>query len=722
MILHLNDWKRYPNAIVDTKTKNRSFVKLADKYRQMGIKNYYFMLALIQPQLQGVDPFDPNLDIQTKTMIALECEHNPWYFFREVFRLPSQGSPEPDPLRANRGNIGTYWCYFNHIDVALVQPRQTGKSVGADGINTYVQQIAGRKATFSLITKDHDLRGKNIQRLKDIRELLPDYLNPFDKRVDTNNQTGLTASLYGNKMFSAVAQNDEASALNLGRGSTSETNQVDEGPFCNLIHITMPAFLSSANAARENAARNDSFYGNIFTTTAGKLDTKEGKYIYEMFMGGMMFDERNLFDCGSIKEAQRMVERQTKPMCKPMVYISLSHKQLGYTDEWLYKKITESGSKGDDANRDYFNIWTSGSLRSPLATKVITAIKASQKSPEYIEITDRQYCINWYIPQNQIADRLSKGKYVVGNDTSEGVGKDALTMIMTDSETLEVVCSFAICETNIYSFIEWFVKMMLTYPNIIAIPERKSQGVTLIDALIVALIANNINPFTRIYNTVVDDGDIFKPEKSAEFSFLRRDPITWPPSVADKYKNRFGYGTSSTGKHSRDNLYVNTLSRLADISARKVYDERLITEVCALIDKNGRIDHPYKGHDDTVIAWLLTGWFLLHSKNLSYYGIERPGALAVPLDEDGIVKAVTIKDKLQNDEQNRLITLIKQLSNELETCDDFVEQIRIETQMRSLSQRLHSDLIESKTIDDLIKAAKETRHDVLRERRQGIAG
>lgn len=715
MILHLSDWKRYPNAIVDTKTKNRSFVELADKYRTMGIENFFFHLALLQPELQGVDPFDPNLSVEVMTKIISECKHNPWYFYREIFRLPSQGSDIPDPLRANRGNIGTYWCYFNHIDTALIQPRQTGKSVGADGINTYVSQVAGRNATFSLITKDHDLRAKNVQRLKDMRDLLPPYLNPYRKKVDTDNQYGISVEMHGNVVTTGVAQNSEAQALNLGRGSTSESNQIDEVPFCKHINITIPAFLSSANAARENARKNGAFYGNIFTTTAGKLDTVEGKYAYDMFTGGMSFDERALFDAGSEAAVHRVVEQNSKGD-KPLVYICLSHRQLGYSDEWLYKKMAESNSKGDEADRDYMNRWTTGSLRSPLTQRILDAIRESKTNSEHLEISDNMYCINWYIPEREIESRLSTGKFVLGNDTSEAIGKDAITMVLQDSETLEIIFTVAISETNVYRFIEWFTSIMIKYPNIIAIPERKSVGVTLIDTLILKLVASNINPFKRVYNIIVEDG---LHNTDEEFRFIHREPYTWPDYVIDKYKNKFGFGTSGGGRHSRDVLYK-TLTRAAEITATKLKDDKLCTEISQLVIKNDRIDHPSKGHDDTVVAWLLGVWMLLHSRNLDFYGITNPAGRAIALDE--IEKKAKIKTGWELAQENEQQSIKKQLQTmlvELEDCESQFRIEQLEAKIMSLSARLTTDTLESSTINSLIQGARESRERKLQERRYG---
>jgi hypothetical protein len=61
-ILFKEDWDLlHPTAIVDMKTKNTDFIRLAALYRSMGIKNHEFCLSLVDPDLQGIDPFDPEI-------------------------------------------------------------------------------------------------------------------------------------------------------------------------------------------------------------------------------------------------------------------------------------------------------------------------------------------------------------------------------------------------------------------------------------------------------------------------------------------------------------------------------------------------------------------------------------------------------------------------------------------------------------------------------------
>ena len=60
-ILYEEDWGRYPSAAVHYETRNRSWVELAKKLEMVGVKNNKFFLALLNPALRYVDPWDENL-------------------------------------------------------------------------------------------------------------------------------------------------------------------------------------------------------------------------------------------------------------------------------------------------------------------------------------------------------------------------------------------------------------------------------------------------------------------------------------------------------------------------------------------------------------------------------------------------------------------------------------------------------------------------------------
>ena len=82
-ILFNSDFKKN-GAIVDHQTKNVSFLRMVGILKQLGCENCYFLLALYQKELIGVDPYAKDLTKEQKRRIIIECKINPWYYFREI--------------------------------------------------------------------------------------------------------------------------------------------------------------------------------------------------------------------------------------------------------------------------------------------------------------------------------------------------------------------------------------------------------------------------------------------------------------------------------------------------------------------------------------------------------------------------------------------------------------------------------------------------------------
>jgi hypothetical protein len=714
VILFEKDWAYFPLAIRDTQTKNRSFVELAEKYRRMGIRNCDFMLALYHPELQGVDPHSAVLSVETMTKIGLECKHNPWYFFREVMLVPPQASATPLPFRANRGNIALYWLFFNHVDMALIQPRQTGKSLSVDGLMTYLMFIGSQNTRINLLTKDNPLREANVERLKEIRNYLPRYVYQ-QARGDSDNKHDMTNESKNNLYSTAVAQNSESSARKSGRGLTAPIFHSDEGPFTNYIHVTLPSSLAAGVAARDEARASGAYYGSIFTTTAGKKDEAAGKYMYGLIHSGLPWSE-HLYDCEDSGELTNLVERNAavQKTAKPMVNITMSHRQLGYTDEWLWKTMAECASFGEEADRDFFNVWTSGGVSSPLTTELNGVIRASQKEVQHMEISKRGYILKWYISEREIASRLAYGTYVLGMDTSDAIGRDYISMVIMDTSNLEVVAAAAINTTNILHFVDYICDIMIKYTTITLVPERKSTGQTLVDALLIRLPAAGIDPFKRIYNVIIDNDRT----REEAFKLVTQDVSRRPSWFYDKVKKYFGFVTGGSGDHSREALYGKALQRAARMGGTKVNDKSLIDEITSLVVKDGRIDHTADSHDDMTVAWLLCVWFLTMGRSLGHYGITN--ALA-ECEEVGVVRDTAPKDAYDT-YQAQVIESSKfemeELLNQLNACKDDNLAMKLEARIRKLDTRLPDEFSEANTVDGLINEALEQRGRLIREATQ----
>lgn len=703
-ILFLDDWASYSLARPDWDTRNRSWVELAKKYQLMGIKNYTFILALVDQSLKGVDPFDPELTEDQMVRIGQECFINPWYFFRECVRVPAQAGSGANYLEANRGNIALWWCFFNHIVTILIQIRQTGKSLSTDCLMTYLLNILCRNTKINLLTKDDDLRRQNIKRLKDIAAELPPYLWRGTKN-DVNNGEEISINALNNNYYTHVPQASEKRANNLGRGLTSPIIHIDEPPFQPNIRIAYPAMITATNAVFDEARLKGEPYGIILTTTAGKKDDRDGKYIYHMVQDAMEWTEK-LFDAKDEDDLRKIVKMSSRSG-DYMVNITLNHRQLGKSDDWLREKIRTARGDPEAIRRDYFNEWTSGSQKSPFSIEVADKIASSRAEYDYLYISEKYgYALRFYIPEYKIEHVLKNNKLILGIDPSDMGGGDDLSFYLTDSQTLDTIACGTFNETNLHQLSDWLCDFLVEYKNITAIIERRSSGAAIIDHLLWKLPQRGEDPFRRLFNRVVNDY-LEYPERYKEIQVpLGRRP----EDIYIRYKTSFGWATSGSGMASRSGLYSVTLSNAVRLAGSRLKDKQLVDQVLGLEYKNGRIDHADGSHDDLVISLLLTVWLLTQGTNLSYYGLGAKDILTRAKEREINNPAEYAKQQ----EQQKIRDQIELLCEELTKEKDEMISSRIESKIKAFEKSLIVEDGEINSIDELIRKAKESKRKKFR--------
>lgn len=209
---------------------------------------------------------------------------------------------------------------------------------------------------------------------------------------------------------------------------------------------------------------------------------------------------------------------------------------------------------------------------------------------------------------------------------------------------------------------------------------------------------------------MVDEGKHHDQEGRRMMSEVRHQP-----SAADRAIKYFGFATSGSGEHSRSGLYLTILTRAASYSGPILRDKKTIDEVLSLTKKNNRIDHSVLGHDDRVIAWLLTIWFLTSSRNLDYYGVDN--ALEDAIDhntrlryttggsgDDGIVPHEVFQ-KAQ--EQKRLRKQIDEYLELIKSTSDALLLLRYEATLKRLDSKVVKEDNDVLSISDMIRNAKE---------------
>lgn len=665
-------------------TKNNSFVRTCMLLQRMGIKNYMFPLALYQPELMGVDPHDEaNLTTEQKFRIACEIKINPWYYFREVVRIPTTGS-KPISFILNRANTALIWCFYNNVDVGLVQPRQTGKTMGVQGIVSHVMYFLGFNFDIAMLTKDGALVQDNVNRLKDIRDSLPSYLLERDK-ADTERKEGLSYEALQNKYLTFTNSNDPMGAIKIGRGMTSPVQHWDEIAYFKYIWISFPSALAATTTAARNAAEAGLPCSNLYTTTAGRPDTQTGAYAMKLMLDACRFHEK-LYDSRNKEEFVKTVTSNSF-QGKKMVYCVFSHRQLGFDDEWLREVTIRNNATQDEIDRDYLNIWKAGSENGAIPAELLDRISNSLIEPLYVDISDSGYIINWYISEAMLKSPEYKNRpFVVGMDSSEQIGRDYTTLVIIDPYDMGVVATMRCNESNILHLSKRVADLMLQFPRMILIPECKSTGVAITDYVISTLKDNGVNPWLRIFNLAVQKKD--EPEY--------RDFNLYTEPTDGLNKKLFGFRTTGgVGIFSRNMLYKATMLKALQLNHSRIHDEVLIMELRQLALRNGKIDHAEGGHDDLIISYLLACFFIFFGKNLNLYGIDRDTFLnKLTEDENGV-------NKIKKQEQLEIRSRIRLLEDRIRRAPSSLVRISYERELTNLQLYLDDSIMGVKPIADM---------------------
>lgn len=680
MILFESDWDKYPNAVVHKSTKNQSFLKMAKLYKEMGVKNFRFPLQLHNRELMNVDPYNPNLSREEVAMITQECTENFYYFIREVARVPARSTTIPPPFVASRGNMALYWLFHNHIMQFLIMVRQTGKSVSTEVLHTWLSNLGCVGTEINIVTQNDSSRSKVMERLKEIESSLPPFLR-MRKPSEPANSEIIQISEVNNSIKCHISSASEAIAYKVGRGFTSAVFHGDEVVYIPNVEIAITSALAAGTTARVLAEKNNQPYGTIFTTTAGKKDSREGKYVFNLMSEAATWTEKFL-DAKDRQHLEEMILSNARAAGKKKGYVmvntTLNHRQLGYTDAWLEKAIKDSLQTGEDCERDYFNKWTSGTASSPLNPAEADRIRKSERETVFMEISPiDSYTIRWYKTEEELLQLSRTSYWILGVDPSDASGGDDIGLTITDSRTGEVVGVGNYNLSNIITLCQFFVSLLEKYPKTLMIVERRSSGQTILDYLLLFLPTKGIDPFRRLYNTVVQKA----AEDKETFEEIMTPMYARPQDIYTRYKKSFGFATSASGTTARSELYGTTLQKLVKYTGDFIKDKKLIDQLLALVRRNGRVDHEIGEHDDLVVSWLLTGWLMFHGRNMNFYGLEHSDILSANRNnkEDNSPKNIYERALIEKT-RAELADVLKSLESERNP----VAMLKLESRLRNL--------------------------------------
>lgn len=668
---------RKNNKMYDLQTPNKSFIRLARDLKMLGIKNWYFMLEIRDTSIANINPHqtDKNgectLSKDQVARIINESKQNFWYFAREVVRIKGTGGP-PCQYKANRGNIAQSWCLLHGLDSYLVLPRQTGKTITATVLITWALVLGTTNARFIFIGKDAGVTKNNLQRVKDTVDLLPvymrhEYILADDGKIQKaiRNATTMTDPVTRNTIKCVGGPTSEESALNVARGEAASILYFDEPEFTKylpkVIANTYPAFKSTA----ENAKKNNSIYGRIFTCTPGDLGTKTGEDALTFVNHTVEWTEK-LYDWDPEKihlyiHAQGGDGEETNGV----LYIQYHYWQVGLTRQWADEVLKGMDNRVLDFRREYLLQRMSGSDDFPYNKEDLAVIESYKG-----KILEELFLLDYY--RFKIYRHLNKATpYLVGIDCSTGTNQDSNAITIINPKDLRVDAEFAcsyIGETEFENLLKELCKVI---PKCVLIIERNSVGDSIVDHLLNSPYRERLY-FDKAIDLVAEN---VKKHESIE-SILKH-----------KASLKQFYGVHTNTK-TRPDMFRILAKRITE-NKEDFVGENLISQIASLVKKGTKIEAGPGAHDDSVMSYLIAMYVYYHGNNLYAFGITQI-ADDDELDNSGIyIPGVSVGSNLDDD--------TKEMINEMYEKERYTQEIldwdsKLEEQLK-ISQNETSKLI-----------------------------
>ena len=608
-------------------TSNQSFLELHRDLKSLGIQNNKFFLALYDKTLDGIDPYSPVMPLEMQARIFRECMINPWYFLREIARVPEDGKPIAPgggtQFRIDRNSAATWYLFLNGIDHFSSKPRQCGKTVDAIAKINYAYHFGALAASITFGNKDSTLNKMNLSRLKAQRDLLPLWLqmkNAIDMTTlkiqkGTENVTSMKNPITKNTIILLPTANTEARADGLGRGFTSSIQFWDEFEWMPWNTRIIDTSVFAYNTASDNAKKNMSLYGRIFTSTPGNLDSRDGQSADTFIRGDensqpMLQWKDSMFDM----PINKLVEQVTSKSYNGIVFVEHGWKALKKSNEWYEKACRGVRYNAEQIAREINLMRLRGTSKSPFRRTDIMALINNVREPiDSIDYSDNSCPIYFY----EKLDRRTR--YIMSIDPAEGLSGDNMAMVLINPYTEHIAAEFKSPYIHQGKMGKLVVNFMRKYCPKALIVVENNRGRELIHAL-------QDSPYCdRLWYDI--------------------DKLEGKDMVNDTDESRaqraLGFNTSPKSRP----LLFNLLEYMVAEENEKIYGKFVVDDICAL-ERNpvtGKISAAQGKHDDMIMAYLIGLYIFRNASNLEDWGLYH--GMRAPSGEPDSPKATVEKLK-----------------------------------------------------------------------------
>ena len=646
--------KKKIHGILDWSTRNKSFIALSKDLDMLGVKNNTFFLILFDKTLQGVDPYDPILPIETKLRIVLECRRNPWYFLREVCRIPADGKPITVgggvPFNIDRNSLASWYLFLNNIDHYASKPRQCGKTQNALAEIDWAFHFGSMAANFTFANKDAANNKLNLYRLKCQRDMLPTYIQmrlSVDKEgnfvKEKNNVMSMSNPITGNTINLLPRANSADSANSNGRGMTSSLMYFDEFDFEPYNTVTLNSSAFAYSTASKNAIANGNVACRLFTSTPGDLDSRDGAAAAE-FIDHMLVWDDSMLDLPI--ERLKELANDSKAKRNGIIYVEHTWKQLKKSNSWYEEQCRLASYKKETILREIDLRRLHGSSLSPFERDDLLYLEAHKKTP----IAKIDYSINGC--PIEIFESLNRDTpYILAIDPAEGLAGDNTAIELINPYTLQSAAEFESPYISQKDVCEMVEKFMDTYCPKSMIVVENNKGRELI---------NRLKEGKYTYSVWYD------PAKLLDID----DKVSNHGTPARQAMIRRSYGIATTTAN-RDKMY-DVLNEFVREYKNRLIGPHLVKSISTL-ERNPRtlkVAAAQGQHDDAVMAYLIGVYVFLFAENLTEFGLHRG-----MMDPD---EKLIMENQVKEDPMEALKRLYNQLPEDVKEV--FGDQILAKTE------------------------------------------
>ena len=595
----------------DWETKNKSFIKVSNFLAELGIKNYRFPLVLYDPDLSGVDPFDPRISEEMQAKVIYEASRNKFYFLRELVKIREQGAPDATQYEAHVGNISIHFLRQLDINSYTELPRQCGKTITAAAEFAHVF-LFETNSDMGVYNYNNEMVKTNISRIYGILNELPPYMHfhkldvkedpknpdapPVYKIVPMSQTKKLSASmkLRNNNITGKTPGINASQADEAGRGATMLHQWWDEPCATHNFDIAASAAFPAYVTASEKAKVNGAPHSIMITSTPPDIDSKHGAYLLTFVKQDMAKWNLSYFDKNK-QQLQTVLKKSSK---NSFFYISFQYQQVFKSEEWFNKQLELI--EPHKVRREILLQWEKEIVGNPydkvaldLLDRTVSAMGHSKPLELEDGIVFNIFCNSDPNGPCSYRDTMSyifTQRILIASDVSGGMGgnRDASTLVGIDPVTSDLLFTFKsnILDPNEFSkVIHKFITRHC--PKGVLAMERNSYGR--------AVLANLRDPDP---SRGIPDNLLYMPMSAS----MKNEGIK-----ADRNDTIAGIYTLQP---FRERLFTDILNKRIKKHRYLFRSEDILNEVYTLVEKNGRIDHKAGAHDDLLFAFMIAHWVL----------------------------------------------------------------------------------------------------------------